>query len=99
MWQRRGFNRACEEAGLMVEVEDEETGEVIEKPKYRPYDLRHFFASMLIEYWPNLKKIQKTMGHRKIETTLNVYGHLIDTRQDSDREYLPKEPGVIGWIL
>lgn len=98
-WQRRGFNRACEQAGLMIEAEDEDTGKTVVKPKYRPYDLRHFFCSMLIEYWPNLKKIKKAAGHKNIETTLNVYGHLIDKRQDSDREYLPKEPGVIGWIL
>ncbi len=75
-WQRRGFNVACEKAGLMETVE--EGGETIERPKYRPYDMRHFFASMLIERKVNLKKIQTMMGHTNIETTLNVYGHLLE---------------------
>ncbi len=69
-WQRRGFNVACEKAGLMETVE--EGSKTIERPKYRPYDLRHFFASMLIENKVNLKKIQTLMGHTNIETTLNV---------------------------
>ena len=33
---------------------------------------------MLIEKRVNLKRIQKLMGHEKIETTLNVYGHLVE---------------------
>ena len=70
-----GFNVACIEAGLVETVEEE--GRIVHKPKYRPYDLRHFFASMLIEKKTNLKKIQTLMGHTNIETTLNVYGHLV----------------------
>ncbi|MEW8030268.1 MAG: site-specific integrase [Candidatus Thiodiazotropha sp.] len=88
-WQRRGFNVACERAGLMDMVE--EGGETITRPKYRPYDLRHFFASMLIENKVNLKKIQTLMGHTNIETTLNVYGHLLDDDK-SDRQDI----GLIG---
>jgi integrase len=75
-WRNRAFARACEEAGLMVEVD--ENGEKVMRPKYRPYDLRHFYASMLIEQRVNLKRIQTLMGHRNIQTTLNVYGHLIE---------------------
>lgn len=86
-WQKRGFDVACKTAGLIVEEEDE-NGEVIIKAKYRPYDLRHFFASMLIEKNTNLKKIQKLMGHSNIETTLNVYGHLLEdgTGQSTERK-------------
>ncbi|MER3352627.1 MAG: site-specific integrase [Hoeflea sp. D1-CHI-28] len=75
-WRRRGFVAACREAGL-VTTEDVD-GETIEKPKYKPYDLRHFYASMLIENQVNLKRIQKLMGHADIQTTLNVYGHVIE---------------------
>jgi integrase len=75
-WRKRGFSRACEEAGLITQ---EKNGtETIIKPKYRPYDLRHFYASMLIDQRVNLKRIQTLMGHSNIETTLNVYGHLIE---------------------
>ena len=75
-WRRRGFNTACYEAGLVETVE--ENGRVVERSKYRPYDLRHFYASMLFEKKTNLKKIQVLMGHTNISTTLNVYGHLIE---------------------
>lgn len=75
-WQRRGFNVACIEAGLVEEQKIK--GETVIKPKYRPYHLRHFYASMLFEKKVNLKKIQVLMGHSNIETTLNVYGHLLD---------------------
>lgn len=75
-WRKRGFNAACEEAGLMTKTEED--GEEVERPKYTPYSLRHFYASMLIEQRVPLKRIQKLMGHEKIETTLNVYGHLIE---------------------
>ncbi|MCR9196220.1 MAG: site-specific integrase [Hyphomonas sp.] len=90
-WQRRGFNVACKKAGLMETVE--EGGETIERPKYRPYDLRHFFASMLIENNVNLKKIQTLMGHTNIETTLNVYGHLLE-----DEKLQRQEAGLIGTL-
>jgi integrase len=76
-WRGRGFSRACEEAGLVIK-EENETGKTVEKPKYKPYDLRHFYASMLIDQRVNLKRIQTLMGHRSIETTFNVYGHLIE---------------------
>ncbi len=70
----------------------EEGGEQIAKPKYSPYDLRHFYASMLIEQRVNLKRIQYLMGHEKIQTTLNVYGHLIE-RVEHQKE---KRPGLLS---
>lgn len=97
-WQRRGFNTACIEAGLTKQVEDYKTGKTKEVPKFVPYDLRHFYASMLIEYIPNLKKIQKLMGHRKFQTTMDTYGHLIEKRQDAEYDYAPRTGGVIGWL-
>lgn len=92
-WQRRGFNVACLEAGLF-EI-DIVKGSNVEKPLYRPYDLRHFFASMLIERQVNLKKIQTLMGHNGIETTLNVYGHLL---KDADDDKI-SNIGMLGGLL
>ncbi len=82
-WRKRGFHAACKEAGLMQEVVTDEGAAL--KPKYRPYDLRHFFASMQIAQKKNLKKIQRLMGHASIETTLDVYGHLIEEMEDSEK--------------
>lgn len=75
-WRKRGFHVACEKAGLMEVIEED--GEEIERPKYTPYALRHFYASMLIEQRLSLKRIQTLMGHASIETTLNVYGHIVE---------------------
>jgi integrase len=38
---------------------------------------------MLIDRRVNLKRIQTMMGHRNIQTTLNVYGHLIERAEAS----------------
>ncbi len=75
-WRRRGFIAACMDAGLVDTVEMD--GKKAEVPRYKPYDLRHFFASMLIEQRVNLKRIQALMGHADIQTTLNIYGHVIE---------------------
>jgi len=83
-WRKRGFYAACEEAGLLEETEED--GQPITKPRYKPYDLRHFFASMLIEQRTNLKRIQKLMGHEDITTTLNVYGHVIEKAESAADE-------------
>ena len=74
-WRNRGFAGACLEAGLVTT--EEVDGETVEKPKYVPYDLRHFYASVLIANRTDLKTIQTRMGHEDIKTTLNVYGHLL----------------------
>lgn len=95
-WRNRAFSVLCMEAGLIEEME--ERGRVVQKPRFSPYDLRHFFASMLIERRVNLKKIQKLMGHTNITTTLNIYGHLIERAEEGDDgvqgliESLPENP-------
>ncbi|WP_218119568.1 tyrosine-type recombinase/integrase [Roseospirillum parvum] len=82
-WRRRGFQVACLEAGLIDSDADASDGSE-DRPKFKPYDLRHFYASMLIDRKVNLKRIQKLMGHADIQTTLNVYGHIIDKDEDID---------------
>jgi integrase len=46
-------------------------------PKVRFHDLRHTYASLLIEQGENVLYIADQMGHSKPTTTLNVYGHLM----------------------
>lgn len=91
-WRKRGFYAACEAAGLLDVVE--EKGKLVEKPRYSPYSLRHFYASMLIEQSVNLKRIQTLMGHEKIETTLNYYGHLIERKEAASM----KQSGMVSML-
>ena len=44
--------------------------------------LRHSHASNLIEAGVNMYKISKRLGHSSIRTTMDIYGHLIDTEED-----------------
>ncbi|PQP33140.1 site-specific integrase [Desulfobacteraceae bacterium SEEP-SAG10] len=58
----RHFNPALESAGL---------------PKIRFHDLRHTYASLLIEQGENIKYIQSQLGHSSPTVTLNIYAHLM----------------------
>lgn len=46
-------------------------------PKTRFHDLRHSYASLLIEQGENIKYIQSQLGHASPTVTLNVYAHLM----------------------
>lgn len=80
---RRGWHKLMEEAGLLEECL-EDRGEF--RPKYTPYSLRHFFASMLIHQNKNLKFIQTVMGHKNIKMTFDVYGHIIKEKETLELE-------------
>jgi hypothetical protein len=45
--------------------------------KFRFHDLRHTFDSLLIQAGVSSAYVQKQMGHRSIQVTIDVYGHLI----------------------
>lgn len=55
--------------------------------KIRIHDLRHTFASLLINQGENLKYVQAQLGHSSITTTVDRYGHLMPDahRGASDR--------------
>jgi integrase len=50
-----------------------------ELPKIRFHDLRHTYASLKIEQGENIVYISNQMGHSKVSTTLDIYGHMIKT--------------------
>ena len=58
----RHFNPALKAAGLH---------------RIRFHDLRHTYASLLIEQGENIKYIQNQLGHSSPTVTLNVYAHLM----------------------
>jgi integrase len=49
------------------------------------HECRHTFASLLIDSGANAKAIQQFMGHAKIQTTFDVYGHLLPGSHDEVR--------------
>jgi len=50
------------------------------------HECRHTFASLLIDSGANPKAIQTFMGHSKIQTTFDTYGHLMPGSHDEVRE-------------
>jgi integrase len=64
-------------------------------PRIRFHDLRHTYASLLIEQGENAKYIQAQLGHSSPMFTLAVYGHLISDTNPSAAAKLGKT--VLGW--
>lgn len=65
------------------------------------HECRHTFASILIDTGANPKAIQEVMGHSKIQTTFDVYGHLLpgsydDVRARMDAYLAAEEPQPAG---
>jgi integrase len=53
------------------------------KQGLRFHDLRHTCAALLIAADAHPKAIQEHLGHRDIQTTFNVYGHLLPSAQEA----------------
>jgi integrase len=49
------------------------------------HECRHTFASLLIDSGANPKAIQQFMGHSNIQTTFDIYGHLLPGSHDEVR--------------
>ena len=49
------------------------------------HDLRHFFASALINAGCSVKQVQSALGHKSAKVTLDVYGHLWPGEDDRVR--------------
>ena len=43
----------------------------------RIHELRHTFASLLIQQGESLAYVKEQMGHHSIRVTVDVYGHLV----------------------
>jgi integrase len=53
-------------------------------PTVRFHDIRHTYASLMIEQGENVKYIQTQLGHSSPTVTLNVYAHLLkSTNQEA----------------
>ena len=50
------------------------------------HDLRHFYASALINAGCSVKQVQLALGHKSARVTLDVYGHLWPGEEDRVRD-------------
>ena len=46
-------------------------------PHFRFHDIRHTFASLLLQQSESLHYVKEQMGHASIQTTVDVYGHIV----------------------
>lgn len=49
----------------------------------RIHDLRHTFATLLLERGVNIKVVSELLGHSSINITLSIYGHVTPRMQDT----------------
>lgn len=62
-----------------------------EIPRVRFHDLRHTYASLLMESETDSKVIQELLGHSSISTTLDIYTHL---KMEQKRNSVDKMAGM-----
>jgi len=64
-------------------------------PSFSCHHLRHTFATRLCEVETNLKVIQSVMGHRNIETTMDIYAEATDRKKQESFEVLAAKLGEL----
>ncbi len=62
-------------------------------PNFSCHVLRHTFATRLCEVESNLKVIQSVMGHRNIETTMDIYAEATEEKKQETFE------GLASWTI
>ena len=65
-------------------------------PPIRFHDLRHTAASLLIEQGVMLVQVSKLLGHEKISTTVDIYGHLSKESKKESVEAMGKLLTISG---
>ena len=67
--------------------------------KIRLHDLRHTHASLLLLDGESMLAVSRRLGHASIQTTINLYGHLLpNTDSDVASRFFPHswEGGLMG---
>lgn len=73
--------------------------EAADVPAFRIHDIRHTFASLLLTQGESLHYVKEQMGHASIQTTVDVYGHMVpgSNRNAVNRLDDPTEPTLGVW--
>ena len=82
----RRITRECNEEQLKKEGKNP-----VLLPRFSCHSLRHTFTTRLIENNVNLKVIQDVLGHKDIETTLNIYADVTDKLRKKEFDDLDKK--------
>jgi len=72
-FRHRFFSRILEKAGVR---------------KIRIHDLRHTYASLLLQQGAKLTYVKEQMGHHSISVTVDIYGHLVPGADRSEVDKL-----------
>ena len=86
-------NRAIERARVAynkdeIEIAEKEDREPLIIPHFSAHHLRHTFCTRLCEKETNLKVIQSVMGHKDIQTTMDVYAEATEQKKQESFERL-----------
>ena len=54
------------------------------KDNVRWHDLRHTFGSLKLDQGANIYYVQRQMGHSSIQVTVDIYGHLLESRKPEE---------------
>jgi integrase/recombinase XerD len=94
---RKMVYRYAEKAGIQEEIKKHyrdakgnELKETYLQKKVSPHILRHTFATELYRMTNDLRKVQKTLGHSSIQTTM-IYTHLVDEELENDMKRLDEK--------
>ena len=80
-------------AGEEVEAKKQHR-EVVLLPDFSAHHLRHTFCTRLCERETNLKVIQSVMGHKDIQTTMDIYA---EATEEKNRNHL--SVWLLHWIF
>ena len=72
---RKSFKNACQRAGITYPT--------------RMYDLRHLFATTLLNKGADLAAVSKMMGHSTVKLTADTYYHYMSGEKERAVRLLP----------
>ena len=81
-WYKRTFRQLCYRAGLRGSI--------------NLHSLRHTYASLLLRQGESLKYVSDQLGHASIQTTCDVYGHVLESQSQDAMARLNRLIPVAG---